>query len=146
MAFRSRKAIGYIVHDRELLVFTQPLSPEAGLQVPAGTIRDGETPADAVLREVSEETGLSAIELIRYIGVQEYDMTAYGREEVQERHVFELNVRGDVPREWVHYEEHDGMAPSEPFSFSWRPLNTLDPGSLEAGQGWFVDTLLEPNG
>jgi 8-oxo-dGTP pyrophosphatase MutT (NUDIX family) len=39
----------------ELLVFRHPL---AGIQVPAGTVEFGETPEQAVIREVAEESGI----------------------------------------------------------------------------------------
>ena len=43
---------------RELLVFQHAGMPEASLQVPGGTVEQGETPIDAVAREVLEESGL----------------------------------------------------------------------------------------
>lgn len=55
-----------------LLVFSQPLSPEAGIQVPAGTIGENETPEDAVQREAREETGLSRLTLVELLGRQEF--------------------------------------------------------------------------
>jgi 8-oxo-dGTP pyrophosphatase MutT (NUDIX family) len=63
------KVTAFITRDsaqgRELLVFTHP---DAGIQVPAGTMEAGETPEIAVLREVSEETGLTAVRLVAYLG------------------------------------------------------------------------------
>lgn len=51
---------------RELLVFQHPT---AGVQLPAGTIEPDETPAAAVLREVTEETGLVRVELVRPLAI-----------------------------------------------------------------------------
>jgi 8-oxo-dGTP pyrophosphatase MutT (NUDIX family) len=42
----------------KLLVFSQPSSPEAGVQVPGGTVDAGESPFKAIKREVLEESGL----------------------------------------------------------------------------------------
>jgi len=50
----------------ELLVFQHPT---AGLQLPAGTIDDGETPLQAVVREVFEETGLTSLGSVTSIGL-----------------------------------------------------------------------------
>ena len=59
MANTVKKVVAYITRGDELLVFTHRDSPEAGVQVPAGTVEEGETLDAAVLREVHEETGLT---------------------------------------------------------------------------------------
>ncbi|WP_424446280.1 NUDIX domain-containing protein [Microbacterium sp. CH-015] len=66
-----RKVVGYVVHDDQLLVFTHDGVPldVAGVQVPAGTIEQSETPAAAVVREVLEETGL-AVRIVHALGVE----------------------------------------------------------------------------
>jgi 8-oxo-dGTP pyrophosphatase MutT (NUDIX family) len=51
----------------ELLVFRHP---HAGIQLPAGTVDEGETHEQAVLREVREETGLENVRVVRYIGTR----------------------------------------------------------------------------
>ena len=54
------KAVCYVVQDGHLLVFTHLRHPMhvTGVQVPAGTIKAGEAPDWAALRELHEETGL----------------------------------------------------------------------------------------
>ncbi len=56
------KAYGFVLRERaaglELLVFEHAGQPEAGLQVPGGTVEDDETALAAVAREVEEESGL----------------------------------------------------------------------------------------
>ena len=42
--------------------------PHAGIQIPAGTVEDGETPEEAVLREAAEETGLTSLSVRLYLG------------------------------------------------------------------------------
>jgi 8-oxo-dGTP pyrophosphatase MutT (NUDIX family) len=49
----------------ELLLFEHPY---AGIQIPAGTVEEGESPETAVLREAEEETGLNDLSLGRYLG------------------------------------------------------------------------------
>ncbi|MFG2125985.1 NUDIX domain-containing protein [Streptomyces sp. NPDC048710] len=46
---------------RELLVFDHRDHPEAGTQVPAGGVDPGELLTDAVLREITEETGVTSV-------------------------------------------------------------------------------------
>jgi 8-oxo-dGTP pyrophosphatase MutT (NUDIX family) len=71
----------------ELLLIEHPF---AGIQIPAGTVEDGETPEDAVRREAAEETGLSGIALRASLGSDDWTLpqpfrliaartTAYGR-------------------------------------------------------------------
>ena len=51
----------------ELLLLEHPY---AGIQIPAGTVEE-ETPEEAVLREVSEETGIERATICRYLGREE---------------------------------------------------------------------------
>jgi len=64
----KNKMLVYITHANRLLVFRHPHHPEAGIQVPTGTIEQGESPEDAALREAFEETGLSNLEIGTFLG------------------------------------------------------------------------------
>ena len=65
------KVAAFITRDtpaeRQLLVFRHP---DAGIQLPAGTIEVDETPEAALLREVREETGL-AVEIVAHLDILE---------------------------------------------------------------------------
>lgn len=50
---------------RDLLLFEHPF---AGIQFPAGTVEDGETPEVAARREAAEETGLGGLVLAGLLG------------------------------------------------------------------------------
>ena len=56
----TSKVLCYIVRDGQLLVFRHADYDleHVGIQVPAGSIRHGESPEDAALREAREETRL----------------------------------------------------------------------------------------
>ena len=58
MMKRRQRAYAYITNRGSLLVFRQPAYPEAGIQITAGTVQQGEDVKSAVLREAEEETGL----------------------------------------------------------------------------------------
>ena len=62
--FITRRAYG----TTELLLFEHPA---AGIQIPAGTVEVGETPAAAALREAAEETGLTDLTIRQYLGTTE---------------------------------------------------------------------------
>jgi 8-oxo-dGTP pyrophosphatase MutT (NUDIX family) len=67
-----RKAIVFITRDtldgREVLVFQHP---HAGIQLPAGTVEDGETYEEGALREAYEETGVKNLSIVQHLGVIE---------------------------------------------------------------------------
>ena len=92
-----RKAVGYVVRDGRLLVFTHDDIPLeiAGVQVPAGTIESSESPEAAVVREVLEETGVTA-RIVASLGVERYDVWP-SRPEVHERHFFQLEPLNGSP-------------------------------------------------
>ena len=74
MASSPAKVFAYITHGNQLLVFSHPDFPEAGIQVPAGTIEEGETAEAAVMREAFEETGLANLKRIRMLGECVYEI------------------------------------------------------------------------
>ena len=120
---RKRKAFAYITHRSRLLVFTHPDSPEAGIQVPAGTLWRDESPEDGVLREAREETGLGCLVLGEFLGTQEHDHSPWGRPEIHERFFYHVLCTEDPPETWRHMEEDptDGSEPI-PFDFFWARL------------------------
>jgi len=128
-----------VVAAEQLLVFIHPRHPEVGLQVPAGTIERNESPAVAVLREAQEETGLSEFGQPQYLGVAAFDMSAYGRPELHERHFFRLPLCQLAPTQWRHVETSSSTARPEVFEFSWVPLWAVP--ELAAGQGAFLHAL-----
>jgi 8-oxo-dGTP pyrophosphatase MutT (NUDIX family) len=85
------------VRDGTLLVFEHRDFPEAGTQVPAGTVEDDEAPSDAVVREVQEETGLTA-RVMRELGT--LDAIA-PKGEPRRNHFFALST-DDTRDEWEH--------------------------------------------
>ncbi len=131
MTTTREKVVAYIIHTdpntgtHRLLVFTHPLASDAGIQVPAGTMKPGESPTDAVLREAEEETGLTDLELVRFLGERTIDFRPWGKDEFHHRHFFHLRVRGTPPDTWLHHEtDPDGSPghPPIPFAFFWAPL------------------------
>ena len=129
-----RKVVCYVTRGRALLVFRQRDDPEAGLQVPAGTVDPGERPAAAALREATEETGLAGFRVVRKLGEYRYRFDDPPRHEVHERHVFHLSAPPNVPDRWQHFAEDAYW-----FMFEWVPLD-VDPG-LAGSQGDLLHLL-----
>ena len=70
-----QKVTAFVVRERnggkELLVFRHPT---AGVQIPAGTVEEGEDIETAVIRETYEETGLRLVEIEKYLGCFENEL------------------------------------------------------------------------
>lgn len=81
---RQRVAV-YVLRrvDRSVhvLVFDHIDHPDAGTQIPAGGIEEGEDIETAAIREVQEESGLIGIEVLRVVGTQDrpYPLTGMAR-------------------------------------------------------------------
>jgi 8-oxo-dGTP pyrophosphatase MutT (NUDIX family) len=136
------KVLVYVVRDGRLLVFrhTDYSYEEVGIQVPAGSIRAGESPEDAALREASEETGLTQFKIVKKLGEAEYDISPY-RFEIQHRHVFHLELLEEAPERWASQEDHDGQGEPTHFECFWIPLDAAH--ILQSGQGALLGRLYE---
>ncbi len=136
-----QKVVCYIVRNGRLLVLRHLDQPwdASGIQVPAGSIRPGESPESAALREAAEETGLTTLRLVRKLGEVRYDMAPY-RPEIQHRHVFELDIPDDAPERWTSREaDPDGGGEQPAFECYWIPL--AQGHVLSAGQGALLGLL-----
>ncbi|MEM7114602.1 MAG: NUDIX domain-containing protein [Chloroflexota bacterium] len=136
------KVFAYITHQAHLLIFSHPHAPEAGLQVPAGTLELGETPEAGVLREAFEETGLTNLSLVSFLGEKQVDMANFGRNEIHHRRFFHLRCNEQPPERWRHGELYPSDSTEEPIIFElwWVPLPHGVP-SLIAGHDAFVPQL-----
>lgn len=139
MKIRHR-AYAYITNGRRLLLFTHPESPEAGIQVPAGTIEPGEDPKEAVMREVREETGLAELKYEKLLTQGTRDMRDYGMDELQHRWFFHLSLGGRPRDTWRHGEFGEDGSLRIPFDFFWADVTALP---TLADYGDKIDVLIE---
>jgi 8-oxo-dGTP diphosphatase len=124
------KVLVYVLRLRadqlELLVHEHRDALDAGIQVPAGTIDPGESPADAAARELFEESGLRLAADSpppRLIRVYRWHNEQTGRWNL--RHVFV--VHRDEPRDrWTHTITGGGEDRNIVFCYRWIPLADAD--------------------
>jgi 8-oxo-dGTP diphosphatase len=136
------KVVAYVVRDDCIAVFIHEDDADpvraSGLQVPAGTCEPGEEPAEAVLREAWEESGLAGLRIVRHLGSSVYDMRPYA-DAVHHRRFFHLAPTGPVPDEWRHVERDGGLGQPRPFRFCWLPIRQGH--VLDAGLGALLGQL-----
>ena len=121
-----QRVFTYITRGDQLLILEYVDGRYLEPQVPGGTIELGELPAQAALREAQEETGLTALQLVKFLGSFERDLTDIGRDETIVAWFFHLQTYEVTPETWQHFEcdSSEGLGPIE-FSVSWVPLNNL---------------------
>lgn len=134
------KACACVVQAGRLLVFRHPL---AGVQLPKGTIDPGETPAQAVLRELAEESGLVLEAQSVALGHFDVERVANGfipgeEPEWQRWHVFWIAPVAPLPERWEHVAhgspEEDGLV----FRYFWHPLAEPFPDEGAFSNGAFA--------
>lgn len=109
-----QKACAYITRGTgELLVFEGP--GHDGLQIPKGTLESGESPREALFREVLEESGLGALNGTSHLTTDIWTRRE-GRRYV--RHFFHSTVHEPRDR-WTHTITDGGGEHGSEFEFRW---------------------------
>ncbi|HYJ67823.1 MAG TPA: NUDIX domain-containing protein [Nocardioidaceae bacterium] len=114
----------YVTRERaeriELLVFDHVDFLEAGRQVPAGGIEAGETYAEAAVREVREETGLTGAKVVRVVGESDRPHPETG--EPRRTTYVHLRTTAESPERWIHVVTGAGDDAELRFACFWAAL------------------------
>ncbi|MDN4608303.1 NUDIX hydrolase [Sporosarcina sp. F6_3S_P_2] len=141
----KRKVLAYITKgentERKILVFDQKGNPEAGLQVPGGTIEEDELLIDALYREIEEETGIrrEQLELRGKVHKRNY-FPAHRKDVMHERNIFHLVFIGDDESEWDNLVKSEGQDNGMIFHCQWLPIYNLP--QLAAGQDEDIEFIV----
>lgn len=133
----------YITNGNDLLVFDHVGFPEAGTQIPGGTIEPGETPEAAALREAREETGLESLAVQSLIARETVDLTPFGKPETINGWFYHLQYDGECKNRWRHREQTPGDGSAKPILFELYWISLQEMITLNGVDGRYVDLIRE---
>lgn len=122
------KVLCLVVRGSSLLVFDHADVPEAGVQLPAGGVEPGETPADTAMRELFEESGLM-LSGPRHLVSYRWEAQLPERFTRQVCHACAFAAPDGLPDTWTHFA--DGYL----FACRWAALSA-------PGLDWEMDAAL----
>jgi 8-oxo-dGTP pyrophosphatase MutT (NUDIX family) len=135
----KHKVLAYVTRWPEgrmqVLVFDHRDYPEAGTQVPAGTVEPGEPPEQAVLREVEEESGLRPGQLRLMGKLAEHEDPTSGAH----RHFYHLQAADGLPESWAYTVRSQGEDDGMVFIYRWAGLDI----ELAGGQHRYLSVITE---
>lgn len=122
------KVLCLVVRGTSLLVFDHADVPDAGVQLPAGGVEAGETPADTAVRELFEESGIRLAAPCHLVSYR-WEAQLPERFTRQVCHAYAFAAPDGLPHTWTHFA--DGYL----FAYRWAALNA-------PGLDWEMDAAL----
>ena len=124
------KVLCLVVRGEALLIFEHVDIPEAGVQVPAGGVEVDETPSQAAVRELCEESGLTLASPCHLVSYR-WEAQLPERLTRQVCHSYVFVAPATTPDAWTHHA--DGYA----FASCWAPLAAPAlPWEMDAALPW----------
>jgi putative (di)nucleoside polyphosphate hydrolase len=131
-----QKSFSYVIRASqagpELLVFDS--REEAGLEVPKGSVEPGETPVQAAMREVFEESGLGNLTLIRELGRTMW--------QDEEQHFFLFKASEPLPDRFEHVVTGQGGDQGMRYQYRWIAVTPALNQALVQGSHRFVREMI----
>ena len=135
-AMPRQKSFSYIIRVNqagpELLVFDSLEEP--GLEVPKGSVQPGETPAQAAMREVEEESGLRELTLIKELGVTLW--------QDEEQHFFLFRANVLLPDQFEHVVTGQDGDRGMRYQYQWIAVTPALSQSLVQGSSAFIRGMI----
>ncbi|MFX3625325.1 MAG: NUDIX domain-containing protein [Ectobacillus sp.] len=136
----KKKVYAYVTREKEgklqLLVYANYDNPDAGLQVPGGSVEHGETLVSALLRDILEESGLNNVKIEKTIADELIHVKE--KNEYQQRYFCHATLTADVKDEWLHTVT-SGEDNGHVFQFKWIDADQCT--ALIENQGAYVHLL-----
>ncbi|WP_210471498.1 NUDIX domain-containing protein [Sporosarcina sp. 6E9] len=124
-----RQVLAYITRGEEpnweILVFKQKDNPDAGIQVPGGTIESDEFIIDALYREIEEETGITRENLELKGKVIKNKYFPEHKNKIYERTIFHLSYIGDNDEKWEYIVKGNGRDEGMTFCHRFVPVDQI---------------------
>lgn len=140
----KKKVYAYITREKEgqtqLLICTHQGVPEAGVRVPGGTVRQGETLEYALLRKIQEESGLRQVSLGHLVA--EELIYVKDKNEYQKRHFYHVTLPESSVDVWEHSLEQDGNNTGGVLSYTWTNIENCP--LLVERQGSYIHLVEKP--
>jgi 8-oxo-dGTP pyrophosphatase MutT (NUDIX family) len=132
----TSKVFVYITrrHSQIIELLVMDSLHEPGFEVPKGSLEPGETPEQAVHREVYEEAGICGLRILAKLGEIQW------RGEDQAFYLGEAPP--DVPDVFVHQVHGTGIDRGFWYAYRWIPVGTGLEERLVQGCDRFVDELV----
>lgn len=112
--------------NHEVLVFCEPDFPEAGTQVPGGTVDPGEELLKTVTREFYEESGIKLDQKGWELIHSDLLLHPQTREEQRENVFYRNSSKDAIDETFIHFVTGGGEDEGILFSYSWLDIDRAE--------------------
>lgn len=134
---------GVVINDRgELLVLVRDIKREGGMRhevrLPKGHIDPGEDAETAAMREVCEESGYCALDIVADLGTYRSEYELRGEAHVRDEQYYLMRLKHERRQPTAHVNEEEAL-----FSVEWVPAAEASQRITYRSEQIFADRALE---